>query len=175
MYFQKLVGLGPNPFFFFLLFSFFPFFFLQIVRIPSDFMSSNFCYISLHKALSCGSFSTGRRDIFKHKITAVSIIRSLAEMSCYQTTCLPNTYALGGKYAFFLIKKLESKDKSRASPFLDKRDITHVRCWNSYHFLIMHIYHGHSSTYQVWMMVQTSKKAQTVIRPLKERGFGPDL
>jgi len=70
---------------------------------------------------------------------------------------LPNTYALGGTYAFFLIKKLESKDKSRASPILDNRDITHVRCCNSYHFLVMHIYHGHSSTYQVCMMVQTSK------------------
>jgi len=67
-------------------------------------------------------------------------------------------YALGGKYAFFLIKKLEAKDKSRASPFLDIRDIIHVSGWYSYHFLIMHIYHGHSSTYQVWMMVQTSKK-----------------
>lgn len=65
MYFQKLAGLGLNPSFL------------------SDFMSSNFCYVSLHNAWSCGSCFTGRKDIFKQEIAAVSIIRSLAEISCY--------------------------------------------------------------------------------------------
>lgn len=40
------------------------------------------------------------------KNTAISIISSLADKSCYYTASLPNIYAMGGKYAFFLIKKL---------------------------------------------------------------------
>jgi len=57
--------------------------FLQIIRFPSDFMYSDSCYISLHKAWSCSLCSTESRDIFKQKTTAVSIIRSLDEISCY--------------------------------------------------------------------------------------------
>ncbi|OWK60854.1 hypothetical protein RLOC_00000512 [Lonchura striata] len=134
-------------------------------------MSRIFLYI--YHCINLAPLSPDLREgeVFLSKKSTVSIVRLLADISCYYTASLPNIYALGGKFPFFLIKKLESKDKSRASPFLDNRDITHVRCCNSYHFLIMHIYHGHSSTYQVCMMVQTSKKH----KQLKQHDFVPDL
>lgn len=75
--FSKACGIGPSSF------SLFPSFLFQVIRIPSDFTFSNFCYVSLHKVCSSGSCTIGSRDIFKHQITTVSIIRSLLEMSCY--------------------------------------------------------------------------------------------